>query len=268
MTAPTGLPPHFQNKLAQPQLSPKFGAHSEDPPEAALPTRSEDTFQSSATTKTSQEARHKQGIEALMMVAALAAHLKKESEQNQDPFELAKKTPLPAISDEEKIELGAKKPADIPLPAQSAEEIEDLSQKVDDKKPANASSQTPKRNETAETKTPAITAAAPVKPATEAAKTETTKTENKENEKKDDEGGGILQGWKKTKMGLGAALLAGGIALKMTLIGIVPGLIMAGAGAALMGWAGINWAMGGKKDGDKTDENKDKKADAPATENK
>lgn len=108
-----------------------------------------------------------------------------------------------------------------------------------------------------------VSTPAPAKSTTDADKTENTKTE-----KKDDEGGGILQGWKKTKLISGAALLAGGIALKMTLIGIVPGLIMAGAGAALMGWAGINWAMGGKKDGDKTDENKDKKADAPATENK
>lgn len=50
-----------------------------------------------------------------------------------------------------------------------------------------------------------------------------------------------MKGWIKTKVGLGAALLAGGIALKMTLIGIVPGLIMAGVGATLMGWGGINW---------------------------
>ncbi len=52
-------------------------------------------------------------------------------------------------------------------------------------------------------------------------------------------------GW---KAGIGAALLAGGIALKMTIIGIVPGLIMAGVGTALMGWGGINWLSKDKKD--------------------
>lgn len=63
-----------------------------------------------------------------------------------------------------------------------------------------------------------------------------TNTNNEADERKDS----ILHGWKKTKFGLGTGLLAGGIALKMTLIGIVPGLIMTGAGLALLGWTIIN----------------------------
>lgn len=132
--------------------------------------------------------------------------------------------------------------------------------------PTDTTNESPSTSQSQEVK--ATSAATPTNSTTEADKADTPKAETKENEKKEDEGGGILQGWKKTKLISGAALLAGGIALKMTLIGIVPGLIMAGVGAALMGWAGINWAMGGKKDGDQTDDNKEKKADAPATENK
>jgi hypothetical protein len=172
--------------------------------------------------------------------------------------------PLPDTITAGKQKAASINPASIPLPDSTEEEIRALAADSDNSPSNPQTSNT--TNEAGTVETPA--AVTPAKPATEAAKAETTKTENKENEKKEDEGGGILQGWKKTKMSLGAALLAGGIALKMTLIGIVPGLIMAGVGATLMGWAGINWAMGGKKDADKTDENKDKKADAPATENK
>lgn len=96
-----------------------------------------------------------------------------------------------------------------------------------------------------------------------------TESTNTDNEKKaDDKKDSILHGWKKTKATVGTALLAGGIALKMTLIGIVPGLIMAGAGAALLGWAGINWMSGGSGDDKKVEsdssekgDKKDKKAD-------
>ncbi|WP_303675122.1 hypothetical protein [Vampirovibrio chlorellavorus] len=77
-------------------------------------------------------------------------------------------------------------------------------------------------------------------------KTNETTPKNESAEK--EEGGGIMKGWIKTKVLTGAALLAGGIALKMTLIGIIPGLIMAGVGSALMGWGGINYLMQDKKD--------------------
>lgn len=77
-------------------------------------------------------------------------------------------------------------------------------------------------------------------------KTETEKKETNATPKQEE--GGIMKGWIKTKVGLGAALLAGGIALKMTLIGIIPGLIMAGAGAALMGWGSINYFMKDKQE--------------------
>jgi hypothetical protein len=91
---------------------------------------------------------------------------------------------------------------------------------------------------------PAVEGATAPKAANDDTKTETKKpeTENKTNTAQKEE-----QNWKNGyigwKAGIGAALLAGGIALKMTIIGIIPGLIMAGAGAALMGWGGINYCM-------------------------
>lgn len=95
-----------------------------------------------------------------------------------------------------------------------------------------------------------------------------TNNDNKTNNKNEnnEESGGILKGWKKTKIATGTALLAGGIALKMTLIGIVPGLIMAGAGAALMGWGALNYLFSGKKD-DAKDANKEGEQKANSTNN-
>ncbi|WP_373532645.1 hypothetical protein [Vampirovibrio sp.] len=88
--------------------------------------------------------------------------------------------------------------------------------------------------------------AAPVTSADQAAKKdETTKPEN---EKKEEKGGGFLKGYVGTKLSIGAALLAGGIALKMTLIALIPGLIMAGAGAAIMAWGAANYLFGDKDD--------------------
>jgi hypothetical protein len=68
---------------------------------------------------------------------------------------------------------------------------------------------------------------------------EPTKTESAE--KQNNENQSVWTGYVGTKIGVGAALLAGGIALKLTLIGIVPGLIMAGAGAAIMAWGAVNY---------------------------
>lgn len=70
-----------------------------------------------------------------------------------------------------------------------------------------------------------------------------TTNQNPADDKKDS----VLHGWKKTKAGVGAGLIAAGIALKMTVIGIIPGLLIMGTGAALMGWAGLNWMFSGKK---------------------
>lgn len=78
-------------------------------------------------------------------------------------------------------------------------------------------------------------------------------TKTKSEEKQNNEEQGIWKGYVGTKLGVGATLLAAGIALKLTLIGIVPGLIMAGVGAAIMAWGGANYLF---NDNDKKPEEK------------
>lgn len=99
-------------------------------------------------------------------------------------------------------------------------------------------------------------ATAPVQDAASAPPATPPTNKSDENKKKEDNGG-FWKGYGGTKLGVGAALLAGGIALKLTLIGIVPGLIMAGAGAAIMAWGGINLLFNGKKDDAKESDKKD-----------
>jgi hypothetical protein len=96
-----------------------------------------------------------------------------------------------------------------------------------------------------------VTDATATKDSEPAAADKTSETKVEKSKKEDNEG--ILNGYVGTKLGIGAALLAGGIALKLTLIGIVPGLIMAGAGAAIMAWGGANYLLN-DKDNDKKDE--------------
>lgn len=171
----------------------------------------------------------------------------------------------PKVTIEEVEDVDTSKTKKGPLPEQQEAEVLELSEKT-----SNDVSPEPAENSDSTIKTPADSAQPTTKPegsekAEEAGKTGETKPagkakdSNQTNQTNDakknenEEGGGILKGWKKTKLFTGAGLLAGGIALKMTLIGIVPGLIMAGAGAAVMGWGLLNYIFNGKKDDAKTE---------------
>jgi hypothetical protein len=85
-------------------------------------------------------------------------------------------------------------------------------------------------------KTTSVTTEKPTTAADDRTKTKSEENQNNENQS-------VWNGYVGTKIGVGAALLAAGIALKLTLIGIVPGLIMAGAGAAIMVWGAVNYML-------------------------
>lgn len=171
--------------------------------------------------------------------------------------------PLPKQTEAEVAELAnsqgqPKTPENIPLPKQTEAEIAELINLQEPKTPENDGESVDNNGSSATVET--VAESGPVQDAGNDQQSQTTQNNDSDNNKADDKKDSILHGWKKTKAITGAALLAGGIALKMTLIGIVPGLIMAGAGAALMGWAVTNWAMSDKKDDTKAEDGKDNKA--------
>lgn len=78
---------------------------------------------------------------------------------------------------------------------------------------------------------------------------EKPETQPEAKDKQQPERNDIWKDYPKAKLGAGAAMLAGGIALKLTLIGIVPGLALSAAGLGMMAWGGIIYYQRNKEKG-------------------
>ena len=154
-------------------------------------------------------------------------------------------------------------PADQPKPDEQnsttteADGVDKAKEKTLTTNQSTTSIDQPKPNEqsgTKKTTTDDVNEANEIKPPTNQSPTPADNDSNKTKpeEKQNNDNQGLLHGYVGTKVGIGAALLASGIALKLTLIGIVPGLILAGAGAAIMAWGAANYLL---NDNDKKDDN-------------